>query len=70
MLPLLFFALLSEILLITAGMVFHLPADEVSGLAILLLLPFCICAGLMVDVPGPAAVKRFLKHLLGRHDQG
>jgi hypothetical protein len=68
MLVLLLFAVLSEMLLITAGKFFGLPADEVSGLAILLLLPFCICGGLMVDVPGPARIKQFLKRLLGRRD--
>jgi hypothetical protein len=62
-------AVLSEMLLVTAGILFHLPADELSGLAILLLLPFCICIGLMVDVPGPARIKRFLKYVVGRQDR-
>ncbi|MDR2124689.1 MAG: hypothetical protein LBP38_06900 [Desulfovibrio sp.] len=69
MLALIVTAIFLEVLLVTAGIFFRVHPDELSGIAILLLLPFCLAGACMVDVPGPARLKRFLINVFGRRNR-
>jgi hypothetical protein len=57
-------SILAEMLVFTAAKFRILPLDVLSAAAVLTLLPFCVCAGLMIEIPSPARIIRTLGKVL------